>query len=484
MDFLECNVCLDQYNDDDRRPHSLHCGHTYCSKCIDRYIEHQMFKCPTCRKFHFVSSANDFPPNYDLQAAVQHFKSNVADDTTEEENKADLKVCPHHNTCQLYFHCLTHSEPVCRECTVLRHPRGVCRLISVALENDKQLSISCVEAQYTRTGEACAKLITEKEAKEHQIGTKEQEIKAMMEQLKQLNQEHTNIEDKISHFNGHKRHLENVKEALMCVKNAEDLQKSSELVLKHLHETMQLLSSVKEDMEAWVVQTKPGQQRFAQLSLQDTHLYLHVLRDDVVNDLSQLDMEHVAKLPYSALRDAMNLETPLCFIEIGYTTSNPAKNVGRIHIRLNENSDRAQQFRLLCTGEMGPSYHNCNFTDVLKKDTLGTSLVGGNYDGGTAEALIPNLLEGEENAQDITAGLLTGVIQNDSSQNAIFSIYTSKRPGHKDGLAFGRIEDDLGLAVVIAATEQENVKDIKIMDCGVALFNSRQQIAVDDITYI
>ena len=37
-DDLECDICCNEYNEENYRPMVLKCGHTYCSKCITKEI--------------------------------------------------------------------------------------------------------------------------------------------------------------------------------------------------------------------------------------------------------------------------------------------------------------------------------------------------------------------------------------------------------------------------------------------------------------
>lgn len=43
----ECNVCLEEFNSDERRESVLHCGHRSCFKCLTE-LPNKL--CPICRK--------------------------------------------------------------------------------------------------------------------------------------------------------------------------------------------------------------------------------------------------------------------------------------------------------------------------------------------------------------------------------------------------------------------------------------------------
>ncbi|GMT19439.1 hypothetical protein PFISCL1PPCAC_10736, partial [Pristionchus fissidentatus] len=58
MDILEqhctCGVCLDLFDSNINLPRSLHCGHTFCDRCIQHLKESEMgreriLRCPSCK---------------------------------------------------------------------------------------------------------------------------------------------------------------------------------------------------------------------------------------------------------------------------------------------------------------------------------------------------------------------------------------------------------------------------------------------------
>ena len=45
----ECSICLESYNDKDKCPRMLSCGHSFCSSCLERLLHGNTIRCPTCR---------------------------------------------------------------------------------------------------------------------------------------------------------------------------------------------------------------------------------------------------------------------------------------------------------------------------------------------------------------------------------------------------------------------------------------------------
>ena len=48
---IACPICYDHYNDKDKIPHILQCGHTFCQNCLMDLRTSNILTCPTCRKY-------------------------------------------------------------------------------------------------------------------------------------------------------------------------------------------------------------------------------------------------------------------------------------------------------------------------------------------------------------------------------------------------------------------------------------------------
>ncbi|CAC5415545.1 TRIM33 [Mytilus coruscus] len=46
--FLECTICKEQYDDEDKHPRVLPCLHSFCYSCLRRLIENKKYTCPLC----------------------------------------------------------------------------------------------------------------------------------------------------------------------------------------------------------------------------------------------------------------------------------------------------------------------------------------------------------------------------------------------------------------------------------------------------
>lgn len=53
-DYLICDVCGDEYDEDHREPRVLPCLHTFCNRCLEGMVRDWTLTCPTCRIKHSV----------------------------------------------------------------------------------------------------------------------------------------------------------------------------------------------------------------------------------------------------------------------------------------------------------------------------------------------------------------------------------------------------------------------------------------------
>ncbi|XP_068226517.1 tripartite motif-containing protein 5-like isoform X2 [Palaemon carinicauda] len=70
-----CAVCFGSYTVCGRRPRSLPCGHTFCTKCIACNLREGTIICPSCRVTYDAESPSEFPINFGLENVLQEFTS-------------------------------------------------------------------------------------------------------------------------------------------------------------------------------------------------------------------------------------------------------------------------------------------------------------------------------------------------------------------------------------------------------------------------
>ncbi|XP_069161673.1 uncharacterized protein [Procambarus clarkii] len=70
----ECSACFNNYDDNQLRPRTLPCGHTFCSRCINNGIKNGQLSCPSCHAQHAATAATRFPINYAVEALIRKLK--------------------------------------------------------------------------------------------------------------------------------------------------------------------------------------------------------------------------------------------------------------------------------------------------------------------------------------------------------------------------------------------------------------------------
>jgi len=53
-EYLSCDVCGDEYDEEPHEPRVLPCLHTFCSSCLEGMVRDWTIICPTCRIKHAV----------------------------------------------------------------------------------------------------------------------------------------------------------------------------------------------------------------------------------------------------------------------------------------------------------------------------------------------------------------------------------------------------------------------------------------------
>ncbi|XP_067657662.1 E3 ubiquitin-protein ligase TRIM56-like isoform X2 [Haliotis asinina] len=135
--FLECPVCVEHFNQTDRRPRLLHsCLHAFCTQCLQQLLAKEgkgQITCPLCRQVHKIPGNPDTLPVDPVRAKLVDFVQ------IKKEGKAPCTDCPEGSTaesrcqeCSVYLckecayvhrrHRLTHDHPVISLSGVLEQP--------------------------------------------------------------------------------------------------------------------------------------------------------------------------------------------------------------------------------------------------------------------------------------------------------------------------------------------------------------------------
>ncbi|KAF2355911.1 Zinc finger C3HC4 RING-type [Trinorchestia longiramus] len=158
---MECGVCFHVYDEDNRRPRSLGCGHTFCSSCTGEMIKPSKgLSCPTCRTVHDISKIVQVPVNYSLMEILKLLE--LSEENLEQRPKEEAENFPppsapspenlpgdrcetHHQSWQ--YRCVPCNQWMCRDCMVIEHLDRGCRVISSKQALEEMMEQSKSEAK-------------------------------------------------------------------------------------------------------------------------------------------------------------------------------------------------------------------------------------------------------------------------------------------------------------------------------------------------
>ena len=79
LDGLSCALCFERYNDKERLPIGLDCGHTFCNGCL---IRGNIVACPTCRTT-MTKPVSQLRPNYGVLDARHRVRDTSSADIAQ-----------------------------------------------------------------------------------------------------------------------------------------------------------------------------------------------------------------------------------------------------------------------------------------------------------------------------------------------------------------------------------------------------------------
>lgn len=105
-ELLECPVCNEQYDEEDRIPLLLPCQHTFCTVCLQKIHKHDKINCPTCRGFLQIKETGikELPKDNTRRRLMELLKPEKPKCDQCEESLPAVSYC---KTC---------NENMCREC--------------------------------------------------------------------------------------------------------------------------------------------------------------------------------------------------------------------------------------------------------------------------------------------------------------------------------------------------------------------------------
>ena len=113
-EILTCQVCMERFNDTDKKPLFVSCGHTFCSKCLRFIYRKPNLKCPLDKKESKYESFNIVPTNYSVLGCLNTYLQ------SQGETKLEKK-CEKHPSDSLKFYCQTDAQLICQTCLLESH---------------------------------------------------------------------------------------------------------------------------------------------------------------------------------------------------------------------------------------------------------------------------------------------------------------------------------------------------------------------------
>nr|XP_045589066.1 uncharacterized protein LOC123751008 [Procambarus clarkii] len=506
----ECSVCVNNYDDNQLRPRTLPCGHTFCSQCIDNAIKNGQLTCPSCRAEHAATAATQFPINYAVEAFVRKLKNIQL--TTEEvvpakpyegpargirktlrslvqEQKSIISILI--TSCEEVLSQLGeyrgqlgdwkthHLQLQDRLCALVEQNKSAMKLLELedtsvvdmttqGEEGKTQLQVMLGKLDTVNTPQEVGTTIDTADECKMKV---EDWLQKCQELFPDVNTVHTSVKvqetirealEMMTTETGATAdpvHLEDSASSIMDkVQEITGEIHQKQLTVEDLRRMREPVKRLVEAGRVLAVQEDQDGRRSARITLQDGQLYLHpLLRQPTPADAHSLQESEVVGV--------LEPSCTLAFLDLGWAGSTR----GRVTIRLTPDTPLARQFVLLCTGQRGHTYRNTKLLWVEDKGQPGECVVGGDYesnDGKGGAPLLPHL-QGPYR-ESVRAGAVLCCDDPRGPRCAQFTITTrDEQGGHQWPDVFGDVVS--GLDVVRAAVNHSNITEVTVVDCGVVL---------------
>lgn len=510
---MECKVCLEVYDESQRRPHNLPCGHSFCTVCIDDMLKNSSLTCPRCRAKHVASDKSHFPVAYDLEEVLSKRETTAAaagrmplsrkkDISSKINILRDEQMATINNISIGFQEKLSQLDKYKTKLIDwgIEHDDLIRKIQTDLIEQNEELRDSLKEehglvAEVLEAGEtqeqqlkfARESLFTAKTAQDVFVAINDAEIvqseaESWIEKCDELFQDANPVHRSIKVRAATRKALRMVRhetnlEPAITLRDVDAMSASSRgmtpVTIHGVHNacphdiliggafplTAQMLQQVDDDVRSllqagkvFAVMQEQGRIRSARITLQHDRVYLHHLR-------KQNPPVYAQTLQYADIEEQLNTSSPTAFLDLAWHGSPPQ----RIHIQLSPNQ-RALQFSLLCTGKNGPSYAYTQLIEVYRKGEPGERISGGDYDGEGGEAIIQGLPWGGIYSRPASSGAVFS--WSDDSIGGRFGILTRANAGCYNGV-FGQVVS--GLDVLRSVVELPDISRVTVIDCGIVL---------------
>ncbi|XP_033644792.1 tripartite motif-containing protein 35-like [Asterias rubens] len=152
---LQCSLCKERYN----QPKALDCTHSFCQKCLVKYYKDaQKMPCPECEKETVLPEEGvpGLKPNLYLESFLEKFSSLQMTDESSAMKPREDAACEKHQGSKKLFFCVPCEMLICRDCTVIDHPKPDHHYVDCAkAANERRKSAKQFFPEYEREIEVC-----------------------------------------------------------------------------------------------------------------------------------------------------------------------------------------------------------------------------------------------------------------------------------------------------------------------------------------
>ncbi|KAG2465524.1 TRI25 ligase, partial [Polypterus senegalus] len=295
QDEFTCSVCLDTLTD----PVSLHCGHSFCLKCLTNYWDQsQECSCPQCR--HTFTTRPELNRNTLLNEVVKKLK-NTGLSPPSSQNYAGLgdvecdfctgkkfravKSCltcmasycqthlqPHYDVAAWKGHKLTDPDRNLKEKLCEKHQKS---LEMFCKTDETCICVMCGMTEHNSHEKV--ELKTEREGKQKQLGATLREIRRRLEKKeKKMKETRRTIEQtKLSVERVMKEHEKSFTALIRCIEEAH--KKLTEKIREQEKREMEKAEGVMKQLEKEIEELKRREAELKELS--ETKDHLHFLQE-------------------------------------------------------------------------------------------------------------------------------------------------------------------------------------------------------------
>ncbi|XP_050715049.1 uncharacterized protein LOC126997880 isoform X2 [Eriocheir sinensis] len=510
-----------------QRPHTMPCGHTVCTLCIDKLKEQGHVTCPECRVSHAVPKGGHFPVCYTLEAVLRMMRNiKVAAAAASlppsaEEGKGAAGVAVKKETMDLSKKMRSFLEE--QEATVMATITACQKAQSQLDEYQKSLT-NWGERQQQLEDRLQGLMDQSKSARElvQQEGSR---AAAMGEEVKRGEQGLHNVLETLRTPATDQEAGVAVAEVFRCIGEAEQMVEecqqcfpdaSTITVVRKVREASSAAAQaiqaalethhivIKEEVHPQSDPEEPRPQADLDFTILDRVQLIMMLSWKQAEDLRSLtqpnrtllqdglvfavhqveDQRRHAKISFEdgrlylhALREhpqPLGMATlqmsefvppsPPCTVFLDLSW--PGSAPRQVQIHLSQDTPWGRQLVMLCTGQHGPSYINTLSAKVRNKGQTGEWMSFG--DGFGASDLLPELDVGKYKTSGKAGAVFWLVDEEHWNACGQFGIFTRDCQCKCESTrVFGEVVD--GLHVVAEAAQHSNIKEVTVVDCGIVL---------------